>query len=81
MNPNTPCGSGREPHDWRESGYGWECRVCGTEMDLTEDDAEPIGSCDNCGANVYAGGVDEDLCDQCAWYVYKANEDTEGGDE
>lgn len=74
MNPNTPCGSGREPHDWRESGYGWECRVCGTEMDLTEDiDAEPIGSCDTCGAD-----VDEDLCDQCAWYVEAANEE---GDE
>jgi len=30
--------------------------------------AEPIGSCDECGCNLYPDGDDYGgLCDQCAW--------------
>lgn len=91
MNPNTLCGAGLAPHIWQEDYYGDRCTVCGLfyasgcapwddadpdDFD-DEDDGEPIGSCENCGANVYACDVDEDLCDQCAWHVYKANEEEE----
>jgi hypothetical protein len=38
--------------------------------DDDEDYSEPIGSCDNCGVNIYEddrewGG----LCDSCAWFA------------
>lgn len=74
VNPNTPCGSGREAHAWEESGLGWRCRVCGAGIELAEACGEPTGSCDNCGANVYEG---EDLCGECGWYADRANEDDE----
>lgn len=32
---------------------------------------EPCGECENCGGNLYR--EDEELCDQCAWWVEEAN--------
>jgi hypothetical protein len=75
------------PHDckWRESYYGFECDICGAfavdsyfddvpdfeDYHNAEDDAEPVGSCDNCESNLYRDDVyyidDMRLCGQCAW--------------
>jgi hypothetical protein len=30
------------------------------------DDDEPVGSCDECGVDLYADD-DEELCEQCLW--------------
>ena len=39
------------------------------------DDGEPVGSCENCGSNLYADDDDQDeLCDQCYWWATKATE-------
>ncbi len=32
----------------------------------SDDDAEPIGSCENCGLDLYADD-DDDLCAECDW--------------
>ncbi len=35
-----------------------------------EDDGEPVGSCDNCGSNIYADEADSTcLCHQCQWFA------------
>lgn len=61
-----------------EPPWGCPCGWCQGERYCTdedfddhdwreEDDWEPVGSCENCGGNVYPN--DEDgLCDQCSWY-------------
>lgn len=50
----------------------WKCKDCGwqhdCECDDYEGDTEPIGSCDNCGTNLYSHD-DDFLCDQCLWHV------------
>lgn len=33
-----------------------------------EDDAEPVGSCDNCGTDLFPWD-DPELCEQCEWYA------------
>ena len=33
------------------------------------DFAEPIGSCDECGINIYAESEDTGLCDQCEFAI------------
>jgi ribosomal protein L37E len=47
------------------------CSACLYEdqfPDRDEDDAnEPIGSCDECGTNLYADDDWDGLCNQCAW--------------
>lgn len=35
---------------------------------------EPIGSCEECGVDIYADD-DDWLCGQCAWWVQEANRD------
>ena len=35
-------------------------------IDNAEDDDEPVGSCDQCGMDIYAHD-DGNLCDQCSW--------------
>lgn len=45
--------------------------------DFYDDDyAEPIGSCEWCGTNLYADDDDE-LCDQCLWH----SEQNKGGED
>lgn len=39
---------------------GCVCCVCGLDFD-----DEPIGSCDNCGADLFASDLDDELCDLC----------------
>lgn len=34
--------------------------------DFEDDWDEPVGSCDECGTNLY-NGDDPDLCEQCLW--------------
>jgi NAD-dependent SIR2 family protein deacetylase len=65
------------------SGTEWICAVCGWQVDFDyaddfDDDGEPVGSCEECGCNVY----DPDspfLCDQCEWSLSmgasRSNED------
>lgn len=58
------------------------CSMCGA-FDKTwtppdEDDAcdkyeEPIGSCDECGCNLWADDEYDGLCGQCAWLIREAN--------
>ena len=52
------------------SGTEWLCAVCGYQvdfMDSGDDEAsEPVGSCDDCGTNLYEDD-DPELCDQCLW--------------
>jgi hypothetical protein len=38
-----------------------------------EHGAEPVGSCDNCGCDIYPGEGDDGLCDQCEWYLDQAD--------
>ncbi len=39
------------------------------------DEDEPVDSCDECGCNLYEGDLDgSGLCDQCRWWIEKANE-------
>ena len=35
----------------------------------TDDDGEAIGSCDNCGCNLYRDEDYDGLCSGCAWYA------------
>lgn len=88
MNPNTPCGAGREPHKWAEDYYGSRCAVCGLFYpdgsapwdepdDVFEGDGEPTGSRDECGCNLYHDDDYDGLCSQCAWWAIQA----EGGDD
>ena len=37
-------------------------------MSDDEADDEPVGSCDNCGVNLYHDD-DENYCDQCLWWM------------
>lgn len=52
----------------------WSCAVCHYQHDVEfyddEDDNEPVGSCDNCGTNLYPHD-DDVLCDQCLWHVQR----------
>jgi hypothetical protein len=54
------------------SGTETLCTVCNYQMDFEiaeqfEDDySEPVGSCENCGTNLYEED-DPELCDQCLW--------------
>lgn len=86
-NMNTPCGAGREPHQWREEYYGDRCAGCGLlyphgcapwdeggEGDDDWDDNEPTGSCDNCDSNLYRDDDYDGLCSQCAWWAEQAEE-------
>lgn len=43
---------------------------CGDYDDVVETDEwdEPVGSCDNCGTNLYDDDAD-DLCSQCEWFA------------
>ncbi len=62
-----------EHGSWTE----WLCQVCNWQVDCDwdeslddEDYAEPIGSCDNCGTNIYRYDDDgTELCDQCQWWA------------
>lgn len=38
-------------------------------FDPAEWDGEPVGSCDNCGCNLYADDEWDGLCNQCAWWA------------
>lgn len=43
---------------------------------------EPIGSCDECGANIYEESADTGLCDQCEFMINAtrpAAPETKGG--
>lgn len=52
----------------------YSCAVCGTVLDYDYDDlrddpddiGDPVGSCKNCGTNLYDDDDDE-LCNQCLW--------------
>jgi hypothetical protein len=55
------------------SGDETVCLTCGTQVDFShsemddfEESDEPVGSCENCGTNLYPDDDDE-LCDQCLW--------------
>lgn len=37
---------------------------------------EPVGSCCQCGANLYDGDdLEEKLCSQCSWYAWQGRDD------
>jgi len=60
------------------AGFDYRCAVCGHTVDQDfdedyfDDDNEPIGSCEECGTNLYPGDdcdeAGDGLCDQCAFY-------------
>lgn len=55
------------------TGIAWYCTVCGNMTDFDQFDewdcsGEPVGSCENCGTNLYEDD-DEELCDQCIWWA------------
>ena len=42
------------------------------DVDFDDDEScEPVGSCDECGCDIYEDDIDEDgtLCDQCRWHM------------
>ena len=44
--------------------------------DDEEDDSEPVGSCIECGCNLYIDDdLDEWMCDQCLWWNEQAAKD------
>lgn len=55
----------------------YRCTVCGTQTDADYDfgdygdeyDDEPIGSCDECGTNLYQDDEYNGLCGQCYWAI------------
>lgn len=48
----------------------------------SDGDDEPIGSCDNCGCNIYAYEDDgSGLCDQCQWFAAMNMGDQRGDDQ
>jgi hypothetical protein len=49
----------------------------GPDDDSREDPAEPTGSCDLCGSNLYPGDDWDGLCNGCAWSV----EQNRGGEQ
>ena len=61
---------------YHSSGTEYLCVICGAQVgfDIDEDygddydDGEPVGSCEQCGTNLYSDD-DPDLCDQCLWYA------------
>lgn len=69
-----------------ESGDGYFCWRCVRDENMAdqrgdddscfddpwfdEDDGEPLGSCENCGSDLYADDdLDNELCDQCSWWA------------
>ena len=52
----------------------WKCKNCDWQHDCEtydcDEDNEPVGSCDNCGTNLYR--TDDDyFCDQCLWHAQR----------
>lgn len=57
----------------------YHCEVCGTQTDADYDfgdygepNNEPIGSCDECGTNLYEDDEYNGMCGQCYWFIYMA---------
>ena len=56
-------------HRW---GTETLCKVCGWQVDFDIDEEfeegnpEPVGSCEDCGTNLYESD-DFEYCDQCLW--------------
>lgn len=53
------------------SGTEWKCAVCGSQVEFfhnEEIDDEPIGSCENCGVDLYEDDHPE-YCNQCLWSI------------
>lgn len=58
------------------TGTEWKCNVCGWQtdfdfddefVDYADDNYEPVGSCEDCGTNLYEDD-DSLFCDQCLWH-------------
>lgn len=57
-------GAGR----WGDSDSDRCFHACDPEsLDDDDIDGEPVGSCDDCGTNLYGDEAYEGLCDQCSW--------------
>lgn len=41
----------------------------GTDIPDDSDTCEPVGSCDECGINIYPENADTFLCDQCEFAI------------
>lgn len=52
-----------EPDDYELDASDW---VTDTRDEPDDDYNEPIGSCEQCGVNLYEED-DEEYCDQCLW--------------
>lgn len=37
------------------------------------DTAEPVGSCDECGGDLYPDDDYDGVCGQCSWWLYEEN--------
>jgi len=67
-----------------DSGVEWLCVECGAQVDFDfiewdEDDDDIVGSCDECGGNIYEQEDDgTGLCDQCSWYHHMSMGDEDG---
>ena len=47
-----------------------QCSACFHADTDDGDTSEPIGSCDECGGNLYGDEEEYDgMCSQCAWYA------------
>lgn len=69
-NPRDDEPMDREEYEAWEKEHAKERRAAEEE----DDEGEPVGSCENCGCNLYADDLG-DLCDQCEWWVEEANRD------
>lgn len=61
------------------SGTEWRCAVCNAQTDFDHDEdyddySEAVGSCENCGTNLYADD-DPELCDQCLFYAAERSDE------
>lgn len=61
------------------TGFAWYCTVCAAMTDFDRFDewdcsGEPVGSCENCGTNLYEDDDDE-LCSYCLWWAEGLRDD------
>lgn len=74
MGDNCKCGGELR---WCDVCIGWKCEVCDTiaedygDDDEDDDYGQPTGSCEECGANLYASECEDfgGLCSSCAWHA------------
>ncbi|MDY3555320.1 hypothetical protein R5W24_004462 [Gemmata sp. JC717] len=78
--------------DWDDERGEWVCHHSENALpdyeregaepdDFGEDDNEPVGSCDECGSDIYPTDLDDALCDQCLYYAERGDAEPDEDDD